>query len=148
MSKWLWIAIGAFVVLAGAGGGYIVSKLDQVVESMAQAIQQAEGWYEGSFSFRTNNPGNITDMGRPGQIGTVTNPNSGITFPVFDTYENGFAALVWKLKRAFTGASSTYLPTMSIYEFFDKYSGDRNEAETVAGLLGIDPNTTLGDLIL
>jgi hypothetical protein len=94
----------------------------------------------------TNNPGNITDMGQPGQIGTKTNPSSGITFPVFDTYQDGFDALCWKLNRAFNGLSSVYTPGMSISQFFAAYSGDQNEANNVASILGVDPNTTLAQL--
>jgi hypothetical protein len=85
-------------------------------------------------------------MGQPGQVGTKTNPSSGITFPVFDTYQDGFDALCWKLNRAFNGLSSVYTPGMSISQFFAAYSGDQNEANNVASILGVDPNTTLAQL--
>lgn len=125
----------------------VKTGIDAIVEKFALAIQKAEGFYPGSWAYRTNNPGNITDMGRPGQIGVETNPLSGITFPVFDSYESGFAALEWKIKRAFLGQSRTYLPTMTIYQFFDAWSKDPHEAENVAEYLGVSPEDTLSSLI-
>ena len=151
-SAWIWVCLGfgALVLIATEGGNVVSSVVSSiyssVVNAFALAIQQAEGWAPGSWSYVTNNPGNITDTGRPGQIGTKTNPSSGITFPVFDTYESGFNALCWKLERAFDGLSSIYLPSMSISQFFDKYSGDQNEANNVAQILGVSPDITLSDL--
>ena len=124
------------------------SVLDSVVNNIALAIQKAEGWEPGSWSYRTNNPGNITDMGLPGQTGTAVNSASGIEFPIFDSYASGFAALVWKIKRAFTGESSVYSSDMTFYQFFDAYSHDPNEAENVAASLGVDPNSTLSSLLV
>ena len=148
-NKWLYIAvaIGVLILMTKKISDLVSPAVAAAVNRFALAIQNAEGWFEGSWSYRTNNPGNITDMGRPGQIGTETNPKSGITFPVFDSYESGFAALVWKLKRAFTGLSTVYSPTMTISEFFEKYSHDQNEAENVSSLLGVSSDTKLSDLI-
>jgi len=151
-SGWIWIAVGvgALAFIATEGGNVVSnivsSAYSAVINAFALAIQQAEGWAPGSWSYVTNNPGNITDMGQPGQIGTKTNPSSGITFPVFDTYQDGFDALCWKLNRAFNGLSSVYTPGMSISQFFAAYSGDQNEANNVASILGVDPNTTLAQL--
>jgi hypothetical protein len=147
---WIWICLGVGVlVLAVTEGGAVISNIvssaySAAVNAFALAVQSAEGYYAGSWSYTTNNPGNITDLGRPGQVGTKTNPSSGITFPVFDTYESGFDALCWKINRAMNGQSSIYSPLMTISQFFQAYSGDQNEANNVAQSLGVDPATTLG----
>jgi len=147
---WIIAGVGGLALIALEGGSVVSnivsSAYSAVINAMALAIQQAEGWAPGSWSYVTNNPGNITDTGQPGQVGTKTNPSSGITFPVFDTYLDGFNALCWKLNRAFNGLSSVYTPNMSISEFFQAYSGDQNEANNVASILGVDPSTTLAQL--
>jgi hypothetical protein len=148
MSKWFWLIIGLGILAAVGGGVEMVSSaLESVVRTFALAIQQAEGGHPGDMNMRINNPGNITDMGRPGQNGTFTNPLSGITFPTFDTYQHGFDALCWKVRRAFTGQSHMYLPSMSISEFFETWSHDQNEARNVAETLGVTVDTTLAELI-
>lgn len=144
---WIIAGIGLLILIATEGGDVVSSIVSSaysaVINAFALAIQQAEGGSPGDWNMVTNNPGNITDMGRPGQIGTKTNSSSGITFPVFDTYQDGFNALCWKLSRAFDGLSSIYTPDMTISQFFQIYSGDQNEANTVAQILGVDANTTL-----
>lgn len=141
------IILGVLIYMGRKAQTVVSGIYDSIVNRFALAIQKAEGWYPGSWSYRTNNPGNITDTGRPGQIGTKTNPESGITFPVFDSYESGFAALTWKINRVFTGVSSSYSPAMTIYQFFDKWSKDPNEARNVAATLGVSPDTKLSDLV-
>jgi hypothetical protein len=147
-AAWWWIiGIGALILLGGGAAVMVTSGgLSGIINAIALAIQKAEGGNPGDQNMRINNPGNITDMGRPGQTGTFTNPLSGITFPVFDTYADGFAALVWKVTRAMTGQSATYPSSMSLSQFFQTYSGDQNEAQNVADTLGVDPDTTLADL--
>ena len=150
---WILIGIG-ILVLVGGGTAIMVTGggLSGIINTIALAIQKAEGWIapnaqypKGSWSYRTNNPGNITDIGYPGQTGTAVGP-SGITFPVFDSYADGFAALVAKLTNIFNGNSATYSPDMSLSQFFQTYSGDQSEANNVAQELGVDPSTTLVEL--
>lgn len=119
---------------------------NSVILAFAAAIKKFEGWFPGSWSYETNNPGNLTDTHFTGTIGTKVNPASGITFAVFDTPENGWNALVTKVSNAFSGLSKVYHPAMTISEFFGKYSGDQNEAQAVADALGVDPSTTLDQL--
>jgi hypothetical protein len=137
---WLWIAIGI-----GALAMTTKTLLDTVVERMAEAIKQFEGWAPGSRSFRNNNPGNIKYAGQKGTVGQDEQGHA-----IFDTYESGWNALIRQLRIAFLGTSHVYSPSDTLYSFFEKYAEGNSEsyAEFVASALGVDPNTSLGALIV
>ena len=108
-----------------------------LMDKWADAIQQHEGWYPGSRSYRNNNPGNIKYIGQKRAIG------SDGTFCVFASYEDGRAELIDLLTRASSGKSSLYSPEMNLIEFYNRYapSSDNNNpnayAKAVASFMGI-----------
>lgn len=57
-----------------------------VIDDIAAAIQQMEGWFPGSVAYRNNNPGNL--RAGKGQIGT--DPNG---YAIFPDYQTGYLAL-------------------------------------------------------
>lgn len=114
------------------------------VVRMARAIQDFEGWYPGSKSYRHNNPGNLRRW--PG-VPTVNG------FAMFATEWDGFRALYRLLERAASGKSRIYKPDMTLVEFFARYapSKDHNDPETyakfVARRLGVTENTTIKEAL-
>lgn len=146
------------VIAIIAGAGFMLYKgkkigssvIDIIIGTMADAIQEFEGWYPESRSFRNNNPGNLRWFNGAGTI-----PWSGATgldaenHVVFDTYENGRMALAYQLTLAFTGRSRVYSLSDTLYDFFGKYAEGNQVAyaESVAARLGVSANATLASLI-
>ena len=56
--------------------------------SVANEIQQLEGWFTGSVSQTNNNPGNLMYAGQPGATG-----QTAAGFAIFPTYQAGYQAL-------------------------------------------------------
>ena len=56
--------------------------------SIANEIQQLEGWFTGSVSQTNNNPGNLMYAGQPGATG-----QTAAGFAIFPTYQAGYQAL-------------------------------------------------------
>ena len=56
--------------------------------SIANEIQQLEGWFSGSVSQTNNNPGNLMYAGQPGATG-----QTAAGFAIFPTYQAGYQAL-------------------------------------------------------
>ena|SRR5215475_689004 len=113
-----------FIIPTPATGGGLVN-------AMAQAIAQEEGWnVPGSIAQRNNNPGNV---GGP----TAT----------FSTADDGWTALENQINLMF-GGSQYYNSGMSLAQVGDIYSnGDPNWAVNVASILGVSTSTTLNDLL-
>lgn len=113
------------------------------IENFASAIQHHEGWYPGSRSYRHNNPGNLR---RWKDAKVVEN------FAYFDSFQEGWNALLGQIRIAVTGESAHYHPRMNIQEFFEVYapSGDNNDphayARAVAKKLGVSTNYKIGDI--
>lgn len=123
-----------------------------LLDKVADAIQQFEGWTAGSRSYRNNNPGNIKSFGGEAWLGQVGVDSAN--FVIFDTYEHGRRALLKLLTNAATGAiMPSYTPQMSLYDFFSRYapSSDNNEpnryAEFVANQVGVSPSDPIGQLV-
>jgi hypothetical protein len=133
--KWILIILGIIGVLY-SGGSIIMGGLDAVVEKMATAIKNFEGWAVGSRSYRNNNPGNLKFAGQAGAVGQDEQGHA-----IFSDYEAGWAALKRQIRLAFTGGSHVYTLADNLYDFFSKYAegNSRQYAEYVAGQLGVDP---------
>jgi len=144
------------IILSVIIGVYVMVKMKlsdlsikaiSAISTMAAAIQSFEGWDPGSRSYRNNNPGNLRSKTLPtylkGAIGLDDEKHV-----IFDTYENGYNALIRQLKLAFTGKSNNFNPDMTLYQFFDKYAeaNSGNYARAVAEKLGVSPETTLNEL--
>src|SRR5713226_1850589 len=84
----------------------------------AMAAMEFEGYGKGSISYNNNNPGNLKV---PSGIGRVTG-NDQFGHSIFSDFRLGWNALVDQLTSAITGKSRTYHPSMSIGEFYVKYS--------------------------
>lgn len=116
------------------------------ITDMAKAIQEFEGWFPGSRSFRNNNPGNL--RWSPFMTGT----DSG-NFAIFSSFDDGWKALVHQITIAKTGKSNYYKPTMSLKDFFTVYapSSDNNHPERyatfVAQKLKVGIDYKIGDLV-
>lgn len=106
----------------------IINSMDKL-ETFCKAIQEFEGFYKGSRSYRNNNPGNIKFAF---QANTTGKDDKG--FAIFKTYEDGFSALKNMVKRACEGQSKIYKPDMTILQYFEKYapSNDGNHPKTYA----------------
>jgi hypothetical protein len=116
------------------------------LEIMAQAIKKQEGYYPGSRSYRNNNPGNLRWKSTNGKYPWKGATGADSTFHViFDTYENGYNALLYQLRLAFENKSSVYHTGMNLYDFFMKYAEGNQTAyaQNVAKALGVSPATTL-----
>lgn len=124
-----------------------------LIDLWAKAIQDHEGYYAGSRSFRNNNPANF-------KSGTLTQfmKNLGATgvdqdgFCIFPDYQTGFNALSSFLKMACMDKLSSYRGNMSLLEFFAIYapSVENNTAlyaQTVANKLGGTINNKIIELL-
>jgi hypothetical protein len=145
VAKWFWIILAIGVI--AMTGGVVAVGLEGIIEKMADAIQAYEGWSEGTRSYRNNNPGNLKYAGQSGSTGADADG-----FAIFPDYDTGRTALLNQLRIAFTGLSHVYSPSDTFYSFFDKYnasgSNSADYAAYVASALGVDPNSTLGSLIV
>lgn len=116
-------------------------KAKSVIQKWADAIQNHEGWYNGSRSFRNNNPGNLRVQGDEGV------DKDG--FGKFSSYELGRSALEKDL-----AAKLVKYPTYTILQIMERYapSSDGNNtqayAQVVATALGVDVNTKLASLVV
>ena len=114
------------------------------LEALAQAITDYEGYYLNSVSNRNNNPGNLRYS--PYQVGVRDG------FALFDTYEDGWNALLHQLTIAADGRSNVYDPEMTLNEFFHVYAPSFENspnlyAKTVIAQLDIPPETKLKEFI-
>jgi hypothetical protein len=148
-SIWILLGIGALIIMV-KGKAILSGAAGAVIDAMAAAIQNFEGWYSGSRSYRNNNPGNLR-WSNPDTIpwaGAVGLDDADHV--VFDSYESGLAALKHQLSLAFSNQSSVYSTSDTLYSFFQKYAeGNQGSyAESVAAALGVSPNSTLGSLLV
>jgi hypothetical protein len=117
---------------------------DELVIKVARAFAKAEGFGKpGAVPTRAHNPGDLTDDGDVG-LGTIhTSGEFGAKITIYANDTDGWAALYRKVRRMLSGASHTYLLTMTIADVAIKYSGDPNWGKIVARDLGVEPSTTL-----
>lgn len=127
-----------------------IGKVNRI-EDWAMAIQQFEGFYPGSRSYKNNNPGNIRYFS--GLFASLAIGKDDKGFCIFETYAKGFSALVTLLTRAATGLSTVYSPENTILDFYEIYapSSDDNHpagyANFVASKLGVPVTTKIKDLL-
>jgi hypothetical protein len=109
-------------------GGGTPGGASPIVQRMANAIAQEEGWnVAGSIAQQNNNPGNV---GGPGAT--------------FATPADGWNQLYSQINLMLYGGSAYYNPQMSLAAAGLVYSnGDPNWSANVASIMGIDPGTTL-----
>lgn len=140
------LLIGVVFIVAKSKD-FLNTAYESVIDRMAAAIQDFEGWYPGSRSFRNNNPGNLRWFSDsfPWTGATGVDESNHV---IFDSYESGLSALKYQLRLAFSGSSSIYSPFDTLYQFFTKYAEGNQDAYArfVAARLGVSPDSTLGSL--
>lgn len=111
-----------------------------------RAIAFAEGYnVAGSNPAKLNNPGDISD----GASVYGSEFHSGSNITKFPNANIGWQWLYTKLKNAATGRSSVYDASMSWREIGHIWAPPNAEvwATNVAGKLGVDPDSSLGDYV-
>jgi hypothetical protein len=127
----------------------LMAQKKDYIEIWAKAIQENEGWYPGSRSYRNSNPGNFRFCGQYTAIG-----KDDKNFAIFPSYEVGFAHLKKVLTNACTGKSQVYKPEMTIAQFFSIYAPafDFNDptayAKFVSSKLGLPITTPIKNLLV
>ena len=121
---------------------------DLKITAFCKAIQNHEGWFEGSRSWRNNNPGNLRYCSQALAI-NFDDKN----FAVFANYNDGFTTLKNMIRNAAGGKSKVYKPTMTIADFFKVYAPaeDNNDpdayAKAVAKAINADISMQIKELL-
>ena len=115
------------------------------IEAVADAITKFEGWAPGNKSYQQRNPGNLRDA-----YGN---------YRTFQTFVEGYSALLFDLRAKFSGHTKTGLtPDSTLIELMMKYAppSDNNPTQVytdficgwVSKALGVSvtPNTTLKEI--
>lgn len=114
--------------------------------SIAQAIQQQEGYYPGSLAYRNNNPGNLVYAGQAG----ATQGAGG--FASFTSYNAGYQAMLNQISLdASRGTDASGNPTTTVSQLLTSWAPpSQNDTATyisnVAASTGFDPNAPLSSL--
>lgn len=113
--------------------------LGSTVDTIASAIQQFEGWFPGSVSYRNNNPGNLMYVGQAGATGADSRG-----YAIFPDYATGYQATVDQINRymargitSVQGIISTWAPGNAPG---NTPVSTQNYINSVSAALGIDPN--------
>lgn len=138
MRRWGYLAAGVVLLWL-----LMRETASSTTQRIAQAIAYAEGFYRGDGSLngnakpvRYNNPGDLSDA-------------TGIR--QFATLEEGWNALYRQIDLILSGSSRVYDADMTIAEMAALYTADGPVASaawarTVAGKLGVSPNTKLSEV--
>ena len=115
----------------------------QKVESFAQAIARAEGFYQrGTIPARFHNPGDLKARRGEQYPGQVRIGKGGHV--VFRNDAAGWAALYHQINKALAGESKFYQQDMTLARVAKRYAANsRLWAKNVAHNLGVTPSTTL-----
>jgi hypothetical protein len=126
------------VRISGLGAPSILD--DTTVNTIAQAIQQQEGYYPGSLAYTNNNPGNLIYAGQSGAV-----PGSG-GFAKFPDYTTGYQALLNQI-QLYASRGMTIQDMMNVYAPAGQGSNDPTVyAMAIANAVGASPSTPLTDL--
>ena len=109
------------------------------VATIAGAIQTQEGYYPGSLAWQNNNPGNLVYAGQPGAV------RGAGGFAQFESYQDGLNALYTQI-QLYAGRGMTINQMMNVYAPASAGNNPTAYASTVAGALGVSPDTSLADL--
>ena len=109
--------------------------------TIAQTIQQVEGYYPGSVAYTNNNPGNLIFVGQAGAT-----PGAG-GFAAFPSYDAGYQALLNQIQN-YANRGLTIDQMMNLYA--PAGQGNNNPtayANTIASALGVSTDTTVADAL-
>lgn len=124
-------------------------KVTATLEAFADAIQDMEGYFPGSRSYRNNNPFNLKYIG---QKTALRQDEKG--FCVFPDYKTGREAGLDQIRRVMRNGSKDYKKDCTFLEFFNTYapSNDNNNpnryATYVGQKLGVGVDYKVKDLII
>lgn len=124
--------------------GLGVASGGDALATIADTIQQVEGYYPGTLAYRNNNPGNLVYTSYyAGAYGAT--PGAG-GYAAFPDYGTGYAALQHQIQ---VDASSGLTITGMMYKWLGNGTGGdyQGYASTVAGALGVDPGTKVADVL-
>lgn len=93
------------------------STVSSLCDTMCLAIQEHEGYYEGSRSFRNCNPGNLRYAGQKGSTG-----KDDKNFAIFPDYQTGYNALKGQILLVANGKSKVYPNPCTLEQFFNVYA--------------------------
>lgn len=131
---------------------YLLNRMSMNhIEKMAQAIQEHEGYFQGSRSFRNKNPGNLKFTPYTKQLGAITSDPDG--FARFANIAQGIKALIQLITDAKNGLLKSYKPDMTLLQFFEVYAPDsdgnnsKSYAKRIAAKIGVNPNTQIKKLL-
>lgn len=140
---WLWRRSQTSAPTVGPSGAIGATIASVKVQNVAKAIARAEGFYvSGSIPARANNPGNLKNGGR-------TLGDTGIT--IYESAEQGFAALHRQLNLIIAGQSAYYSLNTTIRQMGQKWTATAHEqlawATNVAKTIGVSVDSTLGSVL-
>ena len=131
-------AIIVAVRISGLGAPSILDST--TVNTIAQTIQQQEGYYPGSLAYTNNNPGNLVYAGQSG----ATQGAGG--FAKFPDYSTGYPALLNQI-QLYASRGMTIQDMMNVYAPAGQGSNNPTVyAATIANAVGASPDTALTDL--
>lgn len=128
--------------LGALGPGVVQVLAPSQTATIASTIQQVEGYYPGSVSYRNNNPGNLVYVGQAGATGADANG-----FAIFPSYAAGLQALDDQI-QLYAGRGLSIQGMMNIYAPASDGNDPNSYASQIASALGVDPSTSLLSLSL
>lgn len=115
-----------------------------LTDSIAQFIQQQEGYYPGSRAYRNNNPGNLWDGLSPGKVRRIwpQYPLDPQGFLILPDYQTGYALMLGQINIKI-GRGETLTQLFNEWDSGDASSTRATYVANGTAALGIDPNTPL-----
>lgn len=127
--------------------GTATASIPDRIETFAQAIAKAEGFYQkGTIPNRYHNPGDLK-VRRGVYIGQLRVGKAGHV--VFKSDVDGWTALKGQIQKIIDGESHVYDLSMSLNDVARRYAGDSQVwGRNVAKTLGVPVETTLDELLI
>lgn len=136
----LFLAAGLLIAYLLLGGDFMPKT---IYDTIAQAIMDFEGYFQGSVSYNNNNPGNLKFAGQPNATG-----QDRFGHAIFPTFQDGWNALINQVRRMLNGMSSLYPQTATLTQAMNTYAAANGNqyAIFIADRLGVDPSISLANL--
>lgn len=111
-----------------------------LLDKIAYAIMDFEGYYQGSVSYQNNNPGNLKYHGQAGASGSDVQGHA-----IFQSFQAGWNALILQIRRMLDGSSTLYPPSFTLRQAMNRYAEANGDAyaEFIAAAIGVSSDATL-----